>query len=51
MRLLELGNMLGFKTYTADSGKKCGDRQLGELTSLGSEELPRDITRERIDVV
>jgi len=51
MKLLELGNMLGFKTYTADAGKKCGDRQLGELMSLKLEELPRDITRERIDVV
>jgi hypothetical protein len=51
MKLLELGNMLGFKTYTADLGKKCKDRQLEELTSLKPEELPRDITRERIDVV
>ena len=51
MRLLELGNMLGFKIYTADSGKKCGDRQLGELTNLSPEELPRNITREKIDVV
>jgi len=51
MKLLEVGNMLGFKTYTADPGKKCGDRQLGELTSLKPEELPRDITRERIDIV
>ena len=51
MKLLELGSMLGFKTYTADLGKKCKDRQLEELTSLKPEELPRDITRERIDVV
>jgi hypothetical protein len=51
MKLLELGKMLGFKIYTADSGKKCGDRQLGELTSLSPEELPRNVIREKIDVV
>jgi hypothetical protein len=50
MKLLELGDMLGYKTYTADAGKKCGDRQLGELMSLKLEESMRD-TLGKIDVV
>jgi hypothetical protein len=50
MKLLELGNMLGFKTYTADAGKKCGDRQLRELTSLKPEEIARKELK-NIDVV
>jgi hypothetical protein len=50
MKLLEVGNMLGFKTYTADLGKKCIDRQLEELTSLKPEELTRSELK-RIDVM
>lgn len=50
MKLLELSNMLGFKTYTADSGKKCGNGQLRELTSLKPEELTRSELK-RIDVM
>ncbi|MEM0005056.1 MAG: hypothetical protein QXN97_06970 [Desulfurococcaceae archaeon] len=50
MKLLEVGNLLGFKTYTADAGKKCGDRQLRELTSLKPEEIARNELK-RIDFV
>ena len=50
MKLLEVGNLLGFKTYTADTGKKCGDIQLRELTSLKPEEIARNELK-RIDVV
>jgi hypothetical protein len=37
LKLIELGNALGFNTYTADPSKKCGDVVLGSLTNLSPE--------------
>jgi hypothetical protein len=50
LRLIELGEMLGFKTYTSDESKKCGDMELGSKTTLKREDLSYDKLK-TIDVV
>ena len=37
--LLEIGKMLGFKVYTADPSKTCGNVRLGDLTNMSREDL------------
>jgi hypothetical protein len=51
LRLIELGEMLGFKTYTSDESKKCGDLELGSKTTLKRENLPYADKLKTIDVV
>jgi hypothetical protein len=50
LKLIELGKMLGFKTYTSDESKKCGDLELGSKTTLKREDLSYDKLK-TIDVV
>lgn len=49
--LLELGRALGFKTYTADPSKKCGEVELKEFTNLTQNELPQIKGLKEIDVI
>jgi len=49
--LIELGKMLGFKTYTSDESKKCGGTELGSKTTLKRESLPYADKLKTIDVV
>jgi hypothetical protein len=51
LRLIELGEMLRFKTYTSDESKKCGDLELGSKTTLKRENLPYADKLKTIDVV
>jgi hypothetical protein len=51
LKLIELGEMLGFKTYTSDESKKCGDLELGSKTTLKRENLPYADKLKTIDVV
>jgi len=51
LKLIELGEMLGFKTYTSDESKKCGDFELGSKTTLKRENLPYADKLKTIDVV
>jgi hypothetical protein len=51
LKLIELGNMLGFKTHTSDESKKCGNIELGSKTTLKRENLPYADKLKTIDVV
>jgi len=51
LRLIELGEMLGFKTYVSDESKKCGNIELGSKTTLKREILPYADKLKTIDVV
>jgi len=51
LKLIELGSALGFKTYTADITKKCGEVELGRLINLTQRDLPMADKLKTIDVI
>ena len=51
LMLLELGRSLGFKTYTADPSKRCGDVELRTLADLPQENLPFVEKLKDVDVI
>ena len=49
--LLELGKALGFRTYTADQSRKCGDVKLEKFADLAQSDLPLPEKLKYIDVI
>jgi hypothetical protein len=49
MLLLEIGRLLGFEVYTADSSKECNGIRLEDLASMNKDELSGDIGKEILD--
>jgi hypothetical protein len=47
--LLRIGRQLGFKTYTADSSKACGNTRLGDLANTSRDDLSKYVGPKLLD--
>jgi len=49
LMLLSIGRQLGFKVYTADPSKSCGDTSLGSLASMSRDDLSKYVGPKVLD--